>query len=230
MHRETPSVAKTVQPRPGRRSARTSSSKQSGGSRQMAPRALSRDRIVDVASGVFHRQGFHGSALDDIARVLGVTKPALYHYIGGKDQLLCEIYLRVIGLVLERLGKIIDADLSVQAKLEAVLRTHVMTVAEYVSLFTVFFQERRQLPDRFRRQVDRGRKKYSALVEALYRQGVAAGEFRDLPPKIAVFALLGMASSIYQWFRSDGRYRADDVAHVMAELASSGYLLRSRAQ
>jgi AcrR family transcriptional regulator len=212
MQRETSSPRHTVPVRPGRRSAR-----------------ISRDRIVDVASDLFHRHGFHGSALDDIARELGVTKPALYHYIGGKDQILCDIYLRVIGLALERLDKILVTDRPVEAKLEALLRTHVLTVAESVPLFTVFFQERRHLPDQFRRQVDRRRKKYSDLVEALYRQGVAAGVFRDLSPEIMVFALLGMASSIYQWFRPEGRFRADDVARVMSTLASSGYLLHHHA-
>jgi TetR/AcrR family transcriptional regulator, cholesterol catabolism regulator len=212
MQRETSSPRHTGPVRPRRRTAR-----------------ISRDRIVDVASDVFHRYGFHGSALDDIARVLGVTKPALYHYIGGKDQLLCDIYLRVLGLALDRLDKILVTDLPVEAKLEAVLRTHVLTVAEYVPLFTVFFQERRHLPDQFRRQVDRRRKKYSDLVVALYRQGVATGAFRDLPPKVTVFALLGMASSIYQWFRPEGRARADDVARVMSTLASDGYRLRSHA-
>jgi hypothetical protein len=51
---------------------------------------------------------------------------------GGKDRLLCDIYLRVLGLALERLDTILVTDLPVEAKLEAVLRTHVLTVAEHV--------------------------------------------------------------------------------------------------
>ncbi len=43
-----------------------------------------RQRILEAAFGVIHRQGFQAAGLNDILALTGVTKGAMYHHFSGK--------------------------------------------------------------------------------------------------------------------------------------------------
>ena len=44
------------------------------------PAAARREQLLAVAVEVFARQGFHGTAMNDVADAAGVTKPVLYQH------------------------------------------------------------------------------------------------------------------------------------------------------
>jgi AcrR family transcriptional regulator len=46
-----------------------------------------RKKIVEAAYNLFLTEGYHGTTMDRIAGALGVTKPALYQYFPGKEDL-----------------------------------------------------------------------------------------------------------------------------------------------
>ena len=46
-----------------------------------------RKKIIDAAYNLFLTKGYHKTTMDEIAGVLGVTKPALYQYYPGKEDL-----------------------------------------------------------------------------------------------------------------------------------------------
>ena len=46
-----------------------------------------RKKIVKVAYNLFLNKGYHKTTMDEIAGALGVTKPALYQYFPGKEDL-----------------------------------------------------------------------------------------------------------------------------------------------
>jgi AcrR family transcriptional regulator len=46
-----------------------------------------RKKIIDAAYTLFLTRGYHKTTMEEIAGVLGVTKPALYQYFPGKEDL-----------------------------------------------------------------------------------------------------------------------------------------------
>jgi AcrR family transcriptional regulator len=52
--------------------------------------------IVDAAVVLFHRDGYHRVAMEDIASAVGITAGALYRHFSGKQDLLCAAVLAVI--------------------------------------------------------------------------------------------------------------------------------------
>lgn len=46
-----------------------------------------RQRIIDVARGLFSDGGYLGVSMSDIANCLGLTKATLYHHVAGKAAL-----------------------------------------------------------------------------------------------------------------------------------------------
>ena len=50
-------------------------------------RAATRTELLDAASRVFARRGFHAATLEDLAREAGYTTGAIYSNFTGKDEL-----------------------------------------------------------------------------------------------------------------------------------------------
>ena len=46
-----------------------------------------REQLLDVALGVFARNGYHDTSMNDIADAAGVTKPVLYQHFDSKREL-----------------------------------------------------------------------------------------------------------------------------------------------
>ena len=44
--------------------------------------------ILETAASRFEAKGYAGTSVDEIARELGITKAAVYHYWGSKEELL----------------------------------------------------------------------------------------------------------------------------------------------
>ncbi len=49
---------------------------------------MKRNALLREAGREFKRNGFHKTSLEDIAKVLNVTKGALYHYVRNKHEIL----------------------------------------------------------------------------------------------------------------------------------------------
>lgn len=50
-----------------------------------------RKKIIDTAYHLFMIRGYHGTTMEDIAGALGVTKPAIYQYFPGKEDLFAAV-------------------------------------------------------------------------------------------------------------------------------------------
>jgi AcrR family transcriptional regulator len=50
-----------------------------------------RDQLVRLAADLFHRHGFHGVGVNDIASAAGITGPALYRHFPSKQALLVHV-------------------------------------------------------------------------------------------------------------------------------------------
>ena len=60
------------------------------------PEFTRRDEIMQVAARIFAIKGYHATTLEEIARELGITKPALYYHVRSKEEILREIINRIL--------------------------------------------------------------------------------------------------------------------------------------
>jgi AcrR family transcriptional regulator len=59
---------------------------------QVRRRQLTREHLLDAAAQVFAERGFHGATLDEVARVAGFTKGAVYSNFASKDDLFLALF------------------------------------------------------------------------------------------------------------------------------------------
>jgi AcrR family transcriptional regulator len=81
-------------------------------------------QILTVAAGMFARRGFHQASTREIARAAGLSLAGLYHYVGGKDELLFLVLDRALDTLLARLDEALSTARTPEAKLLALIRTH----------------------------------------------------------------------------------------------------------
>ena len=78
-----------------------------------------KERLLRVATRLFARHGFEGTSVQDIVDAAGVTKGAMYHYYGSKDDLLYEVYHQLLTMQTSHLDEIVAGPGTAEERLRA---------------------------------------------------------------------------------------------------------------
>src|SRR5205823_9853506 len=96
--------------------------RRNGLSASSPPRVRS-EQVYAAALRLFREKGYHATSMQDIAEALGLYKGSLYHYIGGKEDLLVQVFERALGSLLEEVERIAaDTSQCPSAQLREVIR------------------------------------------------------------------------------------------------------------
>jgi AcrR family transcriptional regulator len=68
-----------------------------------------RQEIIDAARTCFLRNGFHRTTTDEICRQASITPGGLYHYFGGKDEIIAAVIQQQAQDVTGRIRGMLDA-------------------------------------------------------------------------------------------------------------------------
>jgi AcrR family transcriptional regulator len=186
--------------------------------------------ILTVAADLFRQRGYRATTLDEIARRVGVAKPTLYGYFRSKEELLAAIFHRTMSLFERDLLAIRASRDDPAVQLRRVIRFHVGAVIAERSFLAVFFSEEANLPPRLGRAIRRRKARYDRTVRAIVEAGMRDGSLRTSNPRLLVFALLGMANWVYQWYDPAGEWNADTIANGFIALMEPGYLVTDRSR
>jgi AcrR family transcriptional regulator len=173
-----------------------------------------RDEILHAALTAFRETGYHSTTLTDITDRLGIRKTALYHYFPDKEAILFECHRQSLA-ELERLtaeAKELD---TVVDRLQFLIREHVRVMTDTLEGSPLAF-EVTSMSDERQAEIIEGRDRYEQELRSTIAAGILAGEFRQVDPKIATFAILGSINWIARWYRPEGELRADELGTEFA--------------
>jgi AcrR family transcriptional regulator len=68
-----------------------------------------RQEIIDAARTCFLRNGFHRTTTDEICKQASITPGGLYHYFGGKDEIIAAVIQQQAQDVIGRIRSMLDA-------------------------------------------------------------------------------------------------------------------------
>ena len=180
-----------------------------------------RREIDEVASELFHANGYAATSVRDIARKLDIQGASLYAHVASKEDVLWSI-IDTTATTFERGADSAVEDASAADpidRLAALVEAHVETVTSDPERASVFVTEWRHLsPDR-RGTIAARRDAYEARFRDTIRDGIAVGEFRQTDPDLAATFLLTALNGIATWYRPDGRLSADRIADHFVDLA-----------
>ena len=187
-------------------------------------------QIYEAAARVFCEHGFGQSSMADVATAVEMTKAGIYHHIASKDELLFGIMSYGMDVfeerVLDRVEKIRDP----LERLRATIRGHLLLVTrDRTKEVTVVLNEAHALHGDYRTKIDRRKRRYVRFLNETFRELQRKGSIREIDPRVATFALLGMINWTYHWYTADGRLRDTDLAEAYIDLFLSGLLSHDQA-
>ncbi|MCQ4083294.1 TetR/AcrR family transcriptional regulator [Streptomyces sp. RB6PN25] len=176
-------------------------------------------RLLAEATRLFAERGFERTSVQEIVEAAGVTKGALYHYYGSKDDLLHEVYARVLRLQTERLQQIAGGEGTVGERLHRAAADVVLTSIENLDDTKIFFRSMHQLSPEKNKAVRADRRRYHEMFRSLIEEGQRDGTFRTGPrPDLVVDYFFGSVHHLGTWYREDGPLSAEQVAAEFADL------------
>jgi AcrR family transcriptional regulator len=182
------------------------------------PAAARREQLLNVALEVFARQGFHGTAMNDVAEAAGVTKPVLYQHFQSKRQL----YLALLDEVGQRLRQTVEkagADSGgPRAQVEAGFRAYFCWVKDDRDSFLLLFGSGARRDEEFAEAVRR--------FEIAIADTIAPLIQADIDPehqRLLAHALVGLAEGTSRRLLAlGGEFDPERVAAQVADLAWAG--------
>src|SRR3989442_7589293 len=194
-----------------------------------------RDAILGEAATLFARQGYRATTLEDVADTLDIKKASLYHYIRSKEELLTEIYDRILTRIDAAVRPVAESDLPADERLRRMVHAHLEVVTAERDMLAVVFREEPELSPEAKRAIRARKRDYERIFERVIDEGQQAGLLRPLTTRLVVFALLGMCNWTYQWFRDPGdtpspgpeTFSPDEVAGEFVLLLESGWRIQA---
>jgi AcrR family transcriptional regulator len=182
------------------------------------PAAARREQLLAVALDVFARQGFHGTAMNDVADAAGVTKPVLYQHFRSKR----ELYLALLGEVGARLRTTIEKagteEGGPRAQVERGFLAYFKWVKEDRAAFLLLFGSGARRDEEFAEAVRRFELAIADSIAPLIQADIDADHQR-----IIAHGLVGLAEGTSRRLLAlGGDFDPELVAKQVADLAWAG--------
>lgn len=179
--------------------------------------------LLDVqraAVDLFSRRGFEATGIRELGAAVGLNSATLYHYAGGKQELLAEIMRRCLTELLD-CGRVARASSKApKEQLAALIASHVGICALNPRTAVVTDQEMRALTAEQRTVLTGVRDEYETLFTTVLARGARAGTFHVTDAGVTRLALLEMCNGVAHWYRPGGRLGVEDVQRRFVELGA----------
>jgi TetR/AcrR family transcriptional regulator len=186
-----------------------------------------RETILSQAAELFARQGFVGTSMNEVATACGMSKPALYHYVRDKSQLLFEIATTHVARLHALIDEVAAGDAvhpppaDATAHVRRLIERFVLEYAGARHAHRVLTEDVKFLePEDQARVLELQRQVVSSFANAIAQvrpELVAA----DLHKPLAML-LFGMMNWMFTWLQPDGKLSHADMAPVVADLFLGG--------
>ena len=184
---------------------------------------LVRDQLIDIAAKIFDEKGYSRTGMGDIAQALGLGRSAVYHYFRNKEEILAalvEAEALTPSHMLDELSQ--NRSLSASERLRTAVTDGIVRRLSSGSRFLFFTRLEAQIPAHMSALYNQSRRHIYDFYVKCIRDGIAAGEFRDVDPKIAAFAVIGAANWTSRWYSPNGPKSPAEIAEVITDFAMQG--------
>lgn len=157
------------------------------------PRSDIEPRIVSAARQRFLEEGVDGASLRRIARDAGTSIGMIYYYFPTKDDLFLAVVEDTYATLLERLGRALDPELSVEERIAEVYRMVSRLTPLDRQVIQLVVREALISSARLDRLIARFQRGHLPLVMQTVVEGVSDGTFRrDLHPALIMMCVFAV--------------------------------------
>src|SRR5215467_10794620 len=181
--------------------------------------------VFEVAAEVFHRKGYDNTSMSDVAEAAGLTKAGLYHHVSSKESLLFTVLDSGLDFTESYVMKPLESIADPLDRLKTMIDLHLRLVLEERNLeVTGLLHECKTLSPGDRARIDKRKKEYVRMTTKLISDVVEQFDIKDVNPKLAAFALLGMLNWTYQWYKVSGSSSREEIVENFQHIFLQGIL------
>ncbi|NQT97600.1 MAG: TetR/AcrR family transcriptional regulator [Candidatus Marinimicrobia bacterium] len=160
-----------------------------------------REQILEAALNVVVEKGYEKSRMDDIVRVSGLSKGAIYWYYKSKKEVYLSLVNHWVFKYSATLNLIVEEDLTASDQLRALFQFFVKQYQHNARVFKalVEFWSLAARDEDFRIKMQKVYTEFLNLIENILAKGVESGEFDPLDTKIAALSIVVNIEGII-WF------------------------------
>ena len=151
---------------------------------------------IEAAAKVFANKGFHGSTTHDIAAEMGIQQGSLYYYFKSKEQALQDVCEYGFENYVQKMQKICSKKQSIEAKILAIVTSHLSTYRSDHSAMKVHNEQRLYLPKQKRVLIKQLGTRYRELLEGVLGEGIRKKSLRaDIDTQFVAYSIIGICNS-----------------------------------
>lgn len=167
--------------------------------------------MLRTAVALFNERGLHGTSLDDVAKALNVTKPTIYHYFSGKDEILFECVRRGVDSIRQAGEAAAMNGGSAMERLKAYMREYAIVVTTDFGICVTRTADH-ELSAAARARFRAGKREIDNALRRVVEEGMKDGSIAKGDARMVTFALAGALNWIAQWYDPKGSSTAEEVA------------------
>ncbi|PXY25503.1 hypothetical protein BA062_25400 [Prauserella flavalba] len=158
----------------------------------------------------------------EIAAEVGLSQPAIYHYVGSKSDLLREIALQVDRDLFAALESGIARSTNPAEQLRGIIEEYTAAVVRDRRVFAVFWQEGHSLPQEIQDRIREDQRDFITRVGKIVARLQRSKVLPPGPVAVMARAILSMPSWMYHWYLPEGQMTATEIADVYCRLIGLG--------
>ncbi|NTW49909.1 MAG: TetR/AcrR family transcriptional regulator [Chlorobiales bacterium] len=160
----------------------------------MSKDKVTEDRIFEAARMAFHRSGFDGARMQEIADEAGINKALLHYYFRSKDKLFEAVLHDAMTRIGPKMFEVLDSDMPLEEKVKAFVERYIDTVMENPYLPGFIIHEMHCNTERFKSFVaDKRFIKLGKLKKQL-QDGVDEGKYRPISAEQFFLNMFGLCA------------------------------------
>lgn len=152
-----------------------------------------RQQIVAAAAELFSRKGFEATTVSEIAAAAGISTGLIYHYARTKEDVLFLVLLTVVDSYRTELPPAMAAFEHPVDRLRAGVRAYCGVIDQKMAATVLAYRATKVLPRQQRETIKQAEIDTNGLIEDCIRDGIGAGQFRDVDPMIAAYQFVAFA-------------------------------------
>ena len=184
-----------------------------------AEREAKREAVLHAAAEAFAANGYHRTALDDIAERLGITKPILYYYARNKEDLIVEVGVRALDRIIVAFDEADPA--SGLDRLKQLLHRYGEVIATDFGKCLAELSEG-DLGAEAAQRIHAGKARIGRQIRELLQAGIDDGSIAPCDVRMTSFILGGAINGIARWYREGGDLSPAAVAQIYVDQLSAG--------
>lgn len=177
---------------------------------------LKKDAVIRTSVELFLEVGYNRATLEEIAKRLNITKPAIYTYFESKDAILSDCYRRALQAAESEIEQVEGTANTGLQQLRLNIHAYMMAMLTDFGRILLLVDDR-ELSSEAREKALESKRNIDRRFRACIERGIADGSIRRCNAKLTSYAVAGAVNACGRWYDPAGKWTAEYITNELID-------------